>query len=130
MENLFEAFNEDEFCRIYRGTREFCETPYYRQFLNFLTDGDLVDKVKFANDILHIPPVKTFISIYKTFFAEQVKKEPFGKMKPQDKQGLGACFGYLYRIIYKNYEPEQAWVGDVKEGGTGIKTASFFVKTK
>lgn len=128
MENISDEFDEEDFCRAYRGTREFCETAYYRQFLEFLTDEILVDKVKFANDILQIPPVKSFIGIYKDFFAKQIKKEPAGKMRQQDKQGLGACFGYLYRFIYKNYEPAQAWVGDTKQGGTGIKTASYFVK--
>jgi hypothetical protein len=116
---------------MYRGTREFCDGVYFAKFMELLGDEDLLNKIKFANDILQVPPVKSMIEYYRDFFNGQVKKEPSGKMRPQDKQGLGACFGYLYRVIYnENYTPEQAWVGDVKDGGTGIKTASYFVKAK
>jgi hypothetical protein len=130
MENrVITRFDIEDFCVRYRGTREFCDSVYFYQFLKFLEDELLVEKVKFANDVLDVPPVQTFIKIYRDFFTEQLKKEPLGKMRASDKQGLGACFGYLYRFIYnENYQPVQAWVGDVKPGGTGIKTASYFMK--
>jgi hypothetical protein len=113
-------FNQAEFNRIYKGTLPFCETKYFDKFLELLEDEKALEHIKFANDILEIPPVKSMINLYRDFFSEE--------MTSQEKQGLGACFGYLYRFIYEGYVAEQVWVGD-KEF-TGIKTASVFRKIK
>ena len=117
-------FNEQDFLRTYRGTESFVtnESKYYKLFLELLKDEKLLEKIKFANDVLGIPPIKTFI-IYER---EYLKKDIFyEKMSSIAKRGLGACFGYLYKFIYKGYESEQTWFNDEK---TGIKTASYFIK--
>ena len=68
-------------------------------------------------------PLKTFI----LYERDYLKKPVFDKkMTPVQKRGIGACFGYLYRFIYDGYESEQSWFNDEK---TGIKTASFFIKS-
>ena len=115
--NIRKQFDQAEFNRIYKGTLPFCETKYFDKFLDLLSDEQTLINIKFANDTLKIPPVKSMINLYREFFSE--------KMTAQEKQGLGACFGYLYRYIYKDYVPEQTWVGDKP---TGIKTASVFKK--
>ena len=121
MNKYIEKFDVENFCTVYRGTREFVLTKYFTKFFELLGNEELLDKIKFANDTFEIPPVKTMLAVYRDFFNEQ--------MSAKDKQGLGACFGYLYRFIYnEGYEAVQAWVGDVKDGQTGIKTASFFTK--
>ena len=100
------------------------ESKYYNLFLELLKDDELLDKIKFANDVLGVPPIKTFI----VFEREYLKKDIFNeKMSPVAKRGLGACFGYLYKFIYKGYESEQTWFNDEK---TGIKTASYFKKVE
>lgn len=117
-------FNETDFLRTYRGTETFVtnESRYYKLFLELLQDDALLEKIKFANDVLSIPPIKTFI-IYER---EYLKKDIFNeRMSPIAKRGLGACFGYLYKFIYGGYESEQSWFNDEK---TGIKTASYFKK--
>lgn len=117
-------FNEQEFLRTYRGTETFVtnESGYYSLFLVLLQDDALLEKIKFANDVLCVPPVKTFI----LYEREYLKKDIFNaKMSSVAKRGLGACFGYLYKFIYGGYESEQSWFNDEK---TGIKTASFFIK--
>ena len=117
-------FNEQYFLRTYRGTESFVtkESKYYKLFLELLKDEELLEKIKFANDILCVPPIKTFI-IYER---EYLKKDIFNeKMSSIAKRGLGACFGYLYKFIYRGYESEQTWFNDEK---TGIKTASYFIK--
>ena len=117
-------FNEQDFLRTYRGTESFITTErkYYKLFLELLQDDELLEKIKFANDVLCVPPIKTFI-IYER---EYLKKDVFSeKMSSIAKRGLGACFGYLYKFIYKGYESEQTWFNDEK---TGIKTASYFIK--
>ena len=117
-------FNEQDFLRTYRGTESFVtnESKYYKLFLELLKDEELLDKIKFANDVLGIPPIKTFI-IYER---EYLKRDIFNeKMSSIAKRGLGACFGYLYKFIYKGYESEPTWFNDEK---TGIKTASYFIR--
>lgn len=108
-------FDVKDFNKTYRGTEKFCSTKYFTKFLDLLEDKDLLDKIKFINDYLKIPPVKVFIAYHRDYFNE--------KMAPTEKQGMGACFGYLYKFIYGGYEAEQTWVGDTE---TSIKTASYF----
>ena len=118
-------FNEDEFLKTYRGSEKFIVEgeKYFKLFLELLEDDDLLEKIKFANDVLGVPPLTTFI----LYERDYLKKPVFSEMITESfiKQGLGACFGYLYRFIYKGYEPVQCWFNDEL---TGIKTVSKFVK--
>jgi hypothetical protein len=115
-------FNEKDFIEKYRGTDKFLSegAKYYKLFLDLLKNEELLDKIKFANDVLQIPPIKTFISYQRDYLKNDIFNE---KMSSAIKQGFGACFGYLYRFMYGGYEPKQCWVNDEK---TGIKTASRF----
>ena len=116
-------FDEQDFLSRYRGINKFIteETEYYKTFLKLLENDELLANIKFSNDEMEIPPIKTFITYERNHGNGLFEK----KMEPIAKRGLGACFGYLYRFIYQGYEPEQTWVND-KE--TGIVTASFFKK--
>ena len=117
-------FNEQEFLRIYRGTESFVtnEKKYYNAFLQLLNDETILKHIKFANDVLGIPPIKTFILYERDYLHKDIFNE---KMSPIAKRGLGACFGYLYKFIYGGYESEQTWFNDEL---TTIKTASYFKK--
>lgn len=122
-------FDELDFLKNYRGMEKFVteEREYYKLFLDLLQNDALLEMIKFANDVLCIPPIKTFI-IYEREF---LKKNVFNKeMSATAKRGLGACFGYLYKFIYKGYDSEQSWFNDCDEHKqkTGIKTASYFIK--
>lgn len=112
-------FDVQGFKEKYRGIDKFCETHYFEFFLKAYNENQkLFEHIKFANDVLEVPPIKTFILYYRDSFNEV--------MTSSEKQGLGACFGYLYRFIYEgNYKPTQTWVGDKI---TGIKSGSVFVK--
>lgn len=120
------VFDEKDFCKTYRGSQTFVNedgAEYYKLFLQTLQNDDLLDKIKFANDVLGVPPVQTFVKYYRDTLGMNVFTETLSKSV---KQGIGACFGYLYRFIYKeNYNTEQCWVMDQQ---SGIKTASRFVK--
>lgn len=117
-------FNEQDFLRTYRGTETFVtgESKFYNLFLALLRDDDLLEKIRFANDVLGIAPIKTFIVYQRDYLKNAVFNE---KMSSAAKRGLGACFGYLYKFIYGGYDSEQSWFNDEK---TGIKTASYFIK--
>lgn len=124
MEITIMDWNEEEFLRTYRGSEKFVtnEREYYLLFLDLLQNEGLLSHIRFANDVLGVPPIKTFV----LYEREYLKKNIFNKeMSAIAKRGLGACFGYLYKFIYGGYESEQSWFNDDK---TGIKTASYFIK--
>ena len=120
-------FSEEKFLKIYRGNEKFVkeETVYYNAFLALLENRLLLRQIKFANDVLGVPPLETFIKYKRDYQGEELFCQP---MSRPAKQGLGACFAYLYRQMYSDkYEPCQCWFNDE---ATGIKTASKFVKIK
>ena len=116
-------FDAQDFLKRYRGTETFVteEKKYYNAFLKLLENEALLQNIKFSNDELHIPPIRTFIT-YERNHGSVLFDE---RMSSVAKRGLGACFGYLYRFMYGGYESEQTWYNDEK---TGIKTASYFIK--
>lgn len=118
------VFNEKDFLEKYRGNETFINDgkEYYELFLNLLSNDELLKNIKFANDVLGIPPLYSFIQYERDYLGKDIFTQIMSKSV---KQGLGACFGYLYRYIYKDYEPEQRWINDKL---TGIKTASKFNK--
>lgn len=120
-------WNEEDFLKTYKGTEKFATEEgreYYLLFLELLKNEEILSHIRFANDVFGEPPLKTFI-IYER---DCLKKAVFDKkMTPVQKRGIGACFGYLYKFIYGGYESEQSWFNDEK---TGIKTASYFIKTR
>lgn len=127
MENTSMKWDEENFLKIYKGTEKFVTgegREYYLFFLELLKDEDLLEHIKFANDVLGEPPLKTFIKHER----DHLKKDVFDKkMTSTQKRGIGACFGYLYKFIYGGYEAESCWFNDEK---TGIKTASKFIQER
>lgn len=118
-------WNEEDFLKTYKGTEKFVTDEgreYYLLFLELLKNEELLSHIKFANDVLEEPPLKTFILHERDYLKKAVFDQ---KMTPVQKRGIGACFGYLYKFIYGGYESEQSWFNDDK---TGIKTASYFIK--
>ena len=117
-------WDEKTFLKTYKGTETFVnvERGYYDLFLDLLHDEKLLSHIRFANDALHVPPLKTFILYERDFLNKDVFRE---KMSGIAKRGMGACFGYLYKFLYGGYESEPCWFNDAL---TGIKTASYFKK--
>ena len=123
--NCMIEFDEEQFLKTYRGSEKFVTDakPYYELFLKLLKDEELLGHIKFANDYLKEPPLKSFIYYCRE---NNVTKLFDIKLKPHVNQGLVACFGYLYRVIYnEHYTPKQCLVND---GKSGIKTISRFEK--
>ncbi len=124
MENKKINWDEEKFLKTYKGSEKFITTEreYYELFLNLLKDEALLANIKFANDVLGVPPLKSFILHERDY----LKKDVFNKkMTAIAKRGIGACFGYLYKFIYGGYDSEQCWFNDEL---TTIKTASNFIK--
>ena len=112
------VFDTDDYLRLYKGKRAFVEgSPYFETFLKSLEDLDLYDKIRFCNDVLKVPPVYTFIKYYKDVFTTE--------LSTAEKQGLGACFAYLFQKMWGYQKPIAVWVGEKK---TNIKNASYYLK--
>ena len=117
--------DKENFLKTYKGTAAMLmeqEESYYALFKELLQDEELLGHIRFANDVLCVPPLKSFV----LYERDVLKRDVFQtKMSAVAKRGLGACFGYLYKFIYGGYDSEQCWFNDEK---TGIKTASYFYK--
>ncbi|MFI3129570.1 MAG: hypothetical protein R3Y18_05835 [Bacillota bacterium] len=116
-------FDTIDFIRTYKGTRGFVEnSPYFDVFLSDLDNVDLQKNIKFCNDYLQIPPTEAYVKYRRDVFCCEMEKF--------EKQGIGACFGYLFQYgeYCSQYGAKSAtskWVGD---SVTGIKNASYFRK--
>ena len=112
------VFDTDDYLRTYKGKRSFVEgSPYFETFLKSLENLDLYDKIRFCNDVLQIPPIYTFVKYYKDVFTTE--------LSTTEKQGLGACFAYLFQKMWGYQKPIAVWVGEKK---TNIKNASYYLK--
>ena len=117
-----EKFVIEDFIIIYKGTTNFCDTPYFKAFYDSLDDEKLYSHIIFNNDILKIPPILTFVK-YRQSIGDELFCKP---MQKTDKRCLGACFGYLFQHTDLGYlDSVSVWVG---EKNTDVKKASYFVK--
>lgn len=116
---MMDLFNIEDFLNIYKGKRKFVnESEYFAIFLDSLNnDKKLFEHIRFCNDILSIPPIYAFVKYHQNRFNRV--------MSVAEKQGLGACFGYLFQNIWGYNLNILKWVG---EETTGIKNASYFIK--
>lgn len=116
MKDKFDIIN---FTAVYKGTTNFCESEYFKVFYESLDDEELYSHIKFNNDVLEIPPILTFVK-YRQSIGDDLFAKPMSKT---DKRCLGACFGYLFKLILGYKQPISTWVG---EKTTDIKNASYF----
>ena len=118
-------FDEKKFLRIYKGNDKFITEgkAYYDAFLELLQNKPLLKHIKFANDVLGVPPLQSFVRYNRLILKNDLFND---KMTHLEKQGLGSCFSYLYKKMYnEKYEPVPCWINDEE---TGIRTGSKYVK--
>ena len=113
---------EKDFSGSYGKAKETISLPQNKFYLDLLkectTNSDFLAFVKYANNLLEVPPVKSFLLL----FEEQIKNETKGEITdPNLKQALGAWFGYLFQ---KKYGMTKAGVKQIKF--LGVTTATWF----
>jgi hypothetical protein len=102
----------------------------YKRFSNFVNSGFLWDRIMlvvesqeymnniiFCNDIMGIPPVKTFLSINKFTIITELANE--------EKQSIGAVFGCIFKDVFGYTEQES-----VSCTINSVKTATRFLSSK
>ena len=119
--NIKTKIENGELEKTYKNTGDFKLTmPKVWAACIYCTENFL-DKIIFANDVLCIPPTKTFLEFYKI-------------MHPSDdtqfigtqSQKIGAYWGFVFQFVlgYKRYEKA------IPVNTLGVKKASRFVKNK
>jgi len=81
---------------------------------------NFLDKIVFANDVLGIPPTKTFLEIFGRMNSAN-KKPPF---TGAEAQKIGAFWGFVFQFCMGYIRDEKA----VSINTLGIKKASRFIK--
>lgn len=111
-------FDRAEFIKMYKVKEDFLESKYFLAFTRMLEDEELLRNIRFANDYLEIAPVECWFQIDKKLFNEKITDNKL-------KQYIGACFGYLYRFVYGNYEVVRC---NVRKNVSGISKSAYFEK--
>lgn len=85
---------EKDFLNVYAPHARFTKSKYYDYCLKAIKNEKLMYTIIFNNDLLGIAPVKTFLLAYQEFSDEDFTND-------EDKKGLGALFGFVFKNIFK-----------------------------
>ena len=100
---------EARFSDCYRHFKEFQESPDYRPYwdkcMEALRDRELLSHIIFCNDLLRIPPIKTFLLYYAQDFIRMTGRED-AALEPFVKKAIGAFWGMVFKFVlgYRDQE--------------------------
>ena len=100
---------EAHFSVCYRHFKEFQESPDYRPYwakcMETVRDRELLSHIIFCNDLLHIPPVKTFLLCYGQDLIRITGRED-AALEPFVKKAIGAFWGMVFKFVlgYRDQE--------------------------
>lgn len=112
--------NGEGLASVYRATKGFKGTMSVVWDACMDCVEHFLDKIIFANDILEIPPTKTFLELYVMMHPNEKNR----KFERVEAQQIGAFWGFVFQncLKYERYK------NSVQINTLGIKTASRFVK--
>ena len=110
-------FDIEAFTKMYKGTKWFTEEKHFSDFLMDIKNEELIKNLIFCNDYLSAPPILAYIKYRSDIYTKELEKK--------EKLALGACFGYLFKVMLGYKDAKTVWIGDKT---TNIKNASYFVK--
>ena len=100
---------ETRFPDCYRHFKEFQESPDYRPYwdkcMEAVRDRELLSHIIFCNDLLRIPPVKTFLLYYEQDFIRITGRED-AALEPFVKKAIGAFWGMVFKFVLGYREQE------------------------
>lgn len=114
--------NGEGLALVYRATKEFKKNQNDVWDVCMDCVEHFLDKIIFANDVLEIPPVKTFLELYKIKYPN--KEEEDFKFKRVEAQQIGAFWGFVFQNCLQ-YERHK---NSVRINTLGVVTASRFIK--
>ncbi len=122
---------EQRFADVYNHFKELQHRPEYSRYwdkcIESLANRDLLVNIIFCNDTFEIPPVKTFLTIFREDFIE-ITGDEWARLDPFVKRGIGAFWGMVFKFVLGYTEQRSV---SISTGGYFIvKTASVYGKPK
>lgn len=117
--------DEEDFGKIYGKAKQvLLDVPDNNFLVDMLEqctmESDYGKFIYYANKLLEVPPVKSFLLI----FEENLSKQINGKLEDKNlKQALGCWFGYLFQ---QKYGMQKAGIKQV--GILGVSVATYYKK--
>ena len=85
----------------------------------------MLSHIIFCNDIFHIPPVRTFLTVYKNEVESALGTKKLNSKGDKQKRALGAFWGTVFKYLLKYPESKNVTVPLKEE--FGISTASYYI---
>ncbi|MBR6513829.1 MAG: hypothetical protein IKT46_03235 [Clostridia bacterium] len=124
-----ERYIEENFSEIYTHFREFQENKeyeaYWEKCMEAVKDKELLSHIVFCNDLFCIPPVKSFLTYYKSDFITLTGKDN-AELPIFVKKSIGAFWGMVFKfgLKYKNQKSVSVSMNEYFK----VKTATYFIK--
>lgn len=104
---------EMQFSSHYRHFREFQESPDYRPYwdkcMEAVRDRELFSHIIFCNDLLRIPPIKTFLLYYEQDLIRITGRED-AALELFVKKAIGAFWGMVFKFALGYQDQESVSV--------------------
>ena len=119
--NILEMQEFEDFKGMYGSAKTALESdPFYITLLTeCYQNQEYMTFIKLADIYLDVPPVKSFVRIYKESIIRHSDRQIIAN--PQIRQALGSFFGFVFQKKYAMRKTRKVRVGDL-----GIVTASLF----
>lgn len=103
----------EEFPKVYKAQGNFVDSgDLWDKCITTISNVELFKNIKFANDVLRVPPVKVFLLVH---------DDDFSHLTDNDKKNLGAFWGYVFKFGLK-YKNQKSTSISTK----GVKSATYF----
>lgn len=111
--SIISAINSD-FTQAYRPQSNFPNSGIlWDECINAVGDVKLMNNIIFCNDVMKIPPVRTFL------MANSTLTPPFSN---EEKKAVGAFWGFVFKFIF-NYNSQK---DNVPVNTKSVKKAAYF----
>lgn len=118
---------EMQFSSHYRHFREFQESPDYRPYwdkcMEAVRDRELFSHIIFCNDLLRIPPIKTFLLYYEQDLIRITGRED-AALELFVKKAIGAFWGMVFKFALGYQDQESVSVSLNQR--FFVRTATYF----
>ena len=118
---------ELHFSDNYRHFKEFQLSPEYRPYwdkcMEAVKDRELLSHIIFCNDLLHIPPVKTFLLYYEGDFVSITGRED-AALDTFVKKAIGAFWGMVFKFALGYRDQESVSISLNQK--FFVRTATYF----
>ena len=118
---------ETRFSNCYRHFKEFQESPDYRPYwdkcMEAVRDQELLSHIIFCNDLLRIPPIKTFLLYYEQDLIRITGRED-AALELFAKKAIGAFWGMVFKFALGYQDQESVSVSLNQH--FFVRTATYF----